>query len=258
MNMNHIEYSVNDNVATIRFNRPEKKNALTLEMFLDFTSALSQAHADKQVRAVVVAGTGGNFTAGNDIGIFRDRTGREDGGPAELFMRSIVESEKPLIAAVTGTAAGVGTTMLLHFDLVYAADDATFLLPFVNLGLCSECACSITLPATMGLQRASELLLLGESFDARKAMELGFINALHPASGVYEAALSSGRRIASQSAESVRITRNYLRREMRPNLIHRLLDERHTITGLLGTPEAQAAFAAFYARAQRNAGAVAA
>ncbi|CAG9169102.1 1,4-dihydroxy-2-naphthoyl-CoA synthase [Cupriavidus laharis] len=256
--MRHIDYSVSDGVATIRFNRPEKKNALTLAMFLDFKSSMAQANADEKVRAVIVTGAGNAFTAGNDITIFRDRTGRENGGPAEQFMRSIAETEKPLIAAVNGVAAGVGVTMLLHCDLVYVADDASFLLPFINLGMCSEFASSITLPATMGLQRASEILFLGEKFNAQRAMEFGFVNAIHPAGDVYAAALAAARRIAGQSVEGVRATRAFLRREARPHLVSRLLEERNTITDLINLPEAQAAFAAFLSRSGRNGGTAAA
>lgn len=246
--MELIQYATDGAVATIRFNRPAKKNALTLDMYAAFAAAMARAQADEAVRAVVVTGAGSAFTAGNDIANFQAQTGREEGGVAEQFMLSFVHSEKPVIAAVNGLAIGVGATLLLHCDLVYAAEDASFRLPFVSLGLCSEFASSLTLPAVMGLQRASELLLLAEDFDARKAFEYGMVNAVLPAGQAYAAALAAAHRIAGQPPESVRATRSFLRTASRPELAQRLVQERRTITSLLGTPHAQQAFAAFFSR----------
>lgn len=250
--MNHIGYAVSQSVATIRFNRPEKKNAITLEMYAEFANVLAKANADADVRAVLITGAGNAFTSGNDITNFRERTGREDGGSAEQFMLSIVNSEKPLIAAVNGVAIGVGASMLLHCDLVYASHDATIKLPFVNLGICSEFASSLTLPAVMGMQRATELLLLGEAIDARKAMEYGFVNAVHAPDALHEAALAVALRIAQQPLESVRATRAFLRGALRAQYAQRLGEERRTITRLLGSPDARRAFDGFFARRGTN------
>lgn len=246
--MNHIEYYVAESVATIRFSRPEKKNAITLEMYAEFGNILAKANADPDVRAVLITGAGNAFTSGNDIANFRERTGREDGGAAEQFMLSIVNSEKPLVAAVNGVAIGVGATILLHCDLVYASHNATIKLPFVSLGICSEFASSLTLPAVMGLQRATEVLLLGETIDAQKAMEFGFVNAIYQPDQLQQAALSAAKRIAQQPHESVRATREFLRAALRPKHAQRLVEERHMITKLLGSPDAQRAFEAFFTR----------
>ncbi|MBK6867613.1 MAG: enoyl-CoA hydratase/isomerase family protein [Burkholderiales bacterium] len=246
--MNHIEYSVAHSVATIRFNRPEKKNAITLEMYVDFTKALAKANADADVRAVLITGAGNAFTSGNDIANFRERTGREDGGAAEQFMLSIVNSDKPLVAAVNGVAIGVGATMLLHCDLVYASDNATIKMPFVSLGICSEFSSSLTLPAVMGMQRATEMLLLGDAIDARKAMEFGFVNAVYELEQLHEIAFAAAQRIAQQPSESVRTTREFLRAALRPNYAQRLVEERRMITELLGSPDARRAFDGFFAR----------
>jgi enoyl-CoA hydratase/carnithine racemase len=253
--MNHIDYVVADGVASIRFNRPEKKNAITLEMYAAFAQALAQANADPQVRAVLITGAGKAFTAGNDIANFRAQTGREEGGGAQQFMLSIIDAEKPLIAAVNGVAIGVGATMLLHCDLVYASPNASIKLPFVSLGLCCEFASSLTLPAVMGLQRASELLLLGEAIDAHKAKEFGFVNEVYPAEQLEEAALAIAKRIAAQPPESVRATREFLHASLRPHYTERLAEERRTITRLLAAPEARSAFAGFYADRQDGKGA---
>lgn len=250
--MSHIEYAVAQSVATIRFNRPEKKNAISLEMYADFAESLAKATIDDEVHAVLITGTGGAFTSGNDLGNFRDRTGREEGGAAEQFMLSIVNSKKPLIAAVNGVAVGVGASMLLHCDLVYASRDATIKLPFVSLGICSEFACSLTLPATMGMQRASELLLLGEAIEARKAMEYGFVNAVYEPDSLHDAAHSAALRIAQQPVESVRATRAFLRGALRPQYAQRLWEERQMITRLLSSPDARRAFDGFFARRGTN------
>lgn len=246
--MNHIEYTVNQSVATIQFNRPNKKNAITLDMYAEFANVLAKANADAGVRAVLITGAGNAFTSGNDIIDFRERMGREEGGPAEQFMLSIVNSEKPMIAAVNGVAVGAGVSMLLHCDLVYASHDATFKLPFVSLGICCEFSSSLTLPAVMGIQRATELLLLGEVIDAHKAMEYGFVNAVHAPDALQEAAFAAALRIAQQPLESVRATRAFLREAMRPQYVERLSEERRTITRLLASPEARSAFDGFFAR----------
>lgn len=246
--MSHIEYAVSQSVATIRFNRPDKKNAITLEMYANFADVLAKANADADVRAVLITGAGKAFTSGNDIANFREGTGREDGGAAEQFMLSIVNSEKPMIAAVNGVAVGAGATMLLHCDLVYASHDATIQLPFVNLGICCEFASSLTLPAVMGMQRATELLLLGAAIDAQTAMTYGFVNAVHAPDALHEVALAAAQRIAQQPLESVRAVRAFLRDALRPQYVHRLGEERRTITRLLASPEARRAFDGFLAR----------
>ncbi len=253
--MNHIEYFVAHSVASIRFNRPEKKNAITLEMYADFAQAMANANADSDVRAVLITGVGDAFTAGNDISNFREQTGREEGGGAQQFMLSILNAEKPLIAAVNGLAIGVGATMLLHCDLVYASDQAKIKLPFVSLGLCSEFASSLTLPAVMGLQRASELLLLGDAIDARKAKEYGFVNEVVQADQLLAVALATAERIAAQPPESVRATREFLRAALRPQYADRLAQERRTITGLLNAPDAKRAFDGFYSQRSNAPGA---
>jgi enoyl-CoA hydratase/carnithine racemase len=172
-------------------------------------------------------------------------------------MLSIVNSEKPLVAAVNGVAIGVGATMLLHCDLVYASHNATIKLPFVSLGICSEFASSLTLPGVMGMQRATEMLLLGEAIDAQKAREFGFVNAVYQSDQLHEAALSAAKRIAQQPPESVRATRAFLRAALRPQYAQRLVEERRTITSLLGSPDARRAFDGFFTRRGGSSGTVA-
>ncbi len=154
---------VKDRVMWIRMNRPEKKNALTGAMYTAMSDAITQAGNDAAVRAILITGTQDCFTAGNDLVDFANA---KPGGPspAIIFLQTISTSQKPVIAAVSGVAVGIGTTMLLHCDLVYAGTSAKFHLPFVNLGLCAEGGSSLILPAMLGQHRAAELLLFGDPF----------------------------------------------------------------------------------------------
>src|SRR5215472_4075003 len=160
--MDHIVTSTSGSILVIRINRPEKKNALSLSMYTAMGDALERAEADPQVRAIVLTGSDGCFTSGNDIADFLQSNPTGGESPAIRFLDKLGAAGKPVIASVTGLAVGIGVTMLLHCDLVYAADTATFQLPFVNLGLVPEAASSMLLPRLMGHQRAAELVLLGE------------------------------------------------------------------------------------------------
>src|SRR5262249_42198537 len=157
----HISISVKDRILTICMQRPEKKNALTREMYLGMNEGLKQADADANVRVVLITGTEGCFTAGNDLVDFANAKPGEK-SPAILYLQTLAATNKPVVAAVSGVAVGIGTTMLLHCDLVYADSIARFQLPFVNLGLCPEAGSSMILPGLVGHRRAAELLFFGE------------------------------------------------------------------------------------------------
>ncbi|HEY4665305.1 MAG TPA: enoyl-CoA hydratase, partial [Comamonas sp.] len=173
-----------DGVRTVTLNRVEKKNSITQAMYSAMAEALTSAVDDDAVRVVVLQGDATVFSAGNDIGDFLARQSNNDGLPQQSpvfqFLHALADFPKPLIAAVAGPAVGIGTTMLLHCDLVYAGDNAAFSMPFVNLGLCPEAASSLLLPRLMGYQRAAEALLLGEPFMAEAAMEAGLVNRVVP------------------------------------------------------------------------------
>src|SRR3954451_4623211 len=154
----HVTSETSGFVRTLTLARPEKKNALTVAMYARLLELFAEASADPRVRVVVVTGAGGIFTAGNDLHDFMSQPPTDEASPVLRFLHALVDFEKPLIAAVAGAAIGVGTTMLLHYDLVLASESAKFQLPFVNLGLCAEGASSVLLPAAAGLGRASELL----------------------------------------------------------------------------------------------------
>jgi enoyl-CoA hydratase/carnithine racemase len=166
----------------IVFNRPERRNALSNAMYDGITAVLEDAEADQSVRCILFAGAPGAFSAGNDLSEFISDPPVTDDAPVFRMLRALHGSSKILIAAVNGLAVGVGVTMLLHCDLVMASRDATFQLPFINLAIVPEAASSLLLPAMIGHQRAMELLLLGEAFDAGQAAAYGLVN------GIYEPA----------------------------------------------------------------------
>ena len=167
-------------VLHLRLNRPEKKNALTRAMYATLVEALDRADADPNIRVVTVSGTGDAFTSGNDLADFLALGPGGDTGPQLNFLKAITRTRKPLIAAVNGVAVGIGVTLLLHCDLVYAAEEASFQLNFVNIGLVPEAGSSLLLPRLIGHQRAAELLLLGSPFDAQAALRMGLVNAVCP------------------------------------------------------------------------------
>src|SRR5580704_11168584 len=177
--MPQIESERNGAVLRIAINRPEKKNALTGTMYDELSSALERAEQDSQTRVILLHGQGDSFTAGNDLEDFLQKpwTGQAK-PPAVRFIRAMAEARKPIVGAVHGLAVGVGTTILLHCDLVYAADNAKFIMPFINLGIVPEAASTVLLPALIGHQRAAELFMLGAPCSAQRAYEMGLVNAV--------------------------------------------------------------------------------
>ncbi|HET6377797.1 MAG TPA: enoyl-CoA hydratase-related protein, partial [Methylocella sp.] len=176
----HIIIERQGAVLRITFNRPEKKNALNRAMYLAAASALREASSDPSAGAIVLAGSGGVFTSGNDIADFLDPGADAGEFPAFTFIKALAACETPLVAAIEGLAIGIGATMMLHCDLVYVAPDTIFRLPFAGLGLVPEAASSLLLPQRIGMAKAAEFLLLGESFGAEEAVRLGLANAIVP------------------------------------------------------------------------------
>ena len=174
--MNEILTHVDAGVTTLTINRVEKKNSLTAAMYAALAQGIAQAAQDSSQRVLVIQGHETVFSAGNDVADFLNQPPTGNDAPVFHFLQGIATFPKPLLAAVCGPAVGVGTTMLLHCDLVYAGDNAAFSMPFVNLGLCPEAASSLLVPRLMGHQRASEALLLGEPFMAEAALEVGLVN----------------------------------------------------------------------------------
>jgi enoyl-CoA hydratase/carnithine racemase len=243
----HIVVSIQDRILSIQLDRPEKKNALTRGMYLGMIEALKQAEADSAVRVVLITGSQDCFTAGNDLMDFANAK-PGDTSPAIVYLQTLAAAQKPVVAAVAGVAVGIGTTMLLHCDLVYAAPDARFQLPFVNLGLCPEAGSSVMLPELMGHRRAAELLLFGEPFNSEKALELGIINAVFPGAELLEAATAKARQLAEKPPSALRTTKALLKRSAAGAVADAMARETEKFAALLQGPEAREAMMAFMQR----------
>lgn len=202
---------LDNRVLTLSFNRPERKNALTLAMYSALADLIKAADADNEVRVLVLTGTDEFFTSGNDLMDFMNEPEIHANHPVVRFMEGLRHCSKPVVAIVRGHAVGIGTTMLLHCDLVYAADDARLQLPFVNLGLCPEYASSYLVPRLVGQQKAAELFLLGEPFSGADAAALGLVTKSVPWDELTEYAHAKITRLALQPPSAVRRTKVLLR-----------------------------------------------
>lgn len=233
-----------DRVLKITINRPDKKNALTLAMYEQMTALVEAAEKDAQVRVVMITGTGDAFSSGNDLADFLAHPPTPGDSPAARFLHCISKAEKPLIAAVNGLAIGIGTTLLLHCDFVYAAASARFQLPFVNLALVPEAGCSLLLPQLAGHRKAAELLMLGEMFTSDVAREVGLINGICEAGALEQTALETARRLAAKPPEALRLTKA-LMKDRTGDVTERINKELGHFAHRLESPEAHEAMQAF-------------
>jgi enoyl-CoA hydratase/carnithine racemase len=244
----HIRISLLGGILHIQMNRPEKKNALTRAMYQTMADAITGADDEAAARVILLTGTADCFTSGNDLADFiiaSQDTATKRHNP---FLPAISRAKKPVIAAVGGVAIGIGTTMLLHCDLVYAGTKARFQLPFVNLGLCPELASSLLLPRLVGYQRAAELLLLGEPFGAETAREFGLVNAVCPEEELFETAFQKARQLSAQPPASVRLTKALMKRPIEEAVSRAIEEEVGFFAELLKSPAAAEAFQAFVER----------
>lgn len=236
---------ITDGVLTLTFNRLDKKNSFVSTMYAAMADALVQAGDDDAVRAVVFQGHETIFSAGNDIGDFLNRPSASPEAPVFQFLRALSTFPKPVLAAVCGPAVGIGTTMLLHCDLVYAGDNAAFSMPFVNLGLCPEAASSHLAPLRMGYGRAAEALLLGEPFMAEAALEMGLISRIVPPSEAAALARRQAIKLASKPLSSVIETKRLMKKSQAGVVAERMQEEGTSFERLLREPAAREAFTAF-------------
>ncbi len=239
-----FNYQTDQGIARLSFDRPAKKNAITGEMYEQFVARLKQASADPAVRAVLIFGAGGTFTAGNDLKDFSNPKFAQADSPVLSFMRGLASFEKPAIAAVQGMAIGIGVTMLLHCDLVYVADDATFSMPFTSLGLVPEFASTLLLPQIAGRVRAAEKLLLGRPFPAHEAVVMGLANAVLPAADVLAHAEQAARAFTQLPPGAVRDTKKLLRHWQGPTVTDAITREASHFGPRLSGAEAREAIAA--------------
>ncbi len=234
-------------VCEIRLNRPEKRNAITLAMYEALCAALVQAQADTTVRAVLLSGEGAGFSAGNDLNDFVSGLKFDADHPIIRLLRALATFGKPLLAAVHGQTVGIGTTLLLHCDLVVAARTTVFSLPFVSLGLVPEAASSLLLPRLVGQQRAAELLLLGKPFDAARAHSLGLVNRVVEEAELLGEARALAQAVAAQPLAALLAARRLLRGD--PAQVLARIDEEAKVFGeRLQSEEFRAAVRAIQAR----------
>ena len=260
-----IEIRIEDGVQVIRFTRADKKNAFTGPMYSAMSEALDASETNDAVACHVFIGSGGVFSAGNDINDFLRRAQATAGGdgkgipaPSLDFIRRLPKVTKPMIGAVDGLAIGIGTTMLLHCDLVYASPTASLRTPFLDLGLIQEAGSTVTAPARMGYPRAFEMICLGEPFGAERALQAGLINHIVPADQLEATAMKAAKRLAAKPRQALMTSRRLLRQNHAA--ISAVIDEEaKAYQGLMSSPEAREAFTAFlekrppdFARARRG------
>ena len=245
-----IKTATFNGVTTIEIARPEKKNALTRVMYQAMTDALLAANTDKSVRAVLIQGQPNIFTSGNDIEDFMSSPPRDEEAPVFQFMRALVTCEKPVVAAVNGAAIGIGTTLLLHCDFVFVADDARLAMPFVALGLVPEFASSLLVARLMGHVKAAEKLLLGDPFTGAEAVECGMANAVLPPAEVVAHARRVAERFNNLAPSAVRESKRLMRSHTTAQVMATIQVEAEIFGARLRSPEATEAFQAFFQKRQ--------
>lgn len=235
-------------VARIRITRPEKKNAITVAMYQQLADAVIAAHEDRAVRALLIHGEPDIFTAGNDLEDFLNNPPAGPEAPVFQFMQTLGYAEKPVVAAVNGAAVGIGTTMLMHCDLAYCADNAMFSMPFVSLGVCAEFASSVLVPLAAGYHKAAEKLLLADPISAEEALEMRLVNRILPPAEVFDYAVRQAERFNALPPASVRETKRLMKAGFKSIVEKTIVDEAKSFSTMLRSPEAREAFTAFYER----------
>jgi len=237
-----------DGILTIEFNRPERKNAITSAMYQSMADAINDGEKDAAVRAILIVGKPEIFTAGNDLEDFL-KGSRElavEERAVYRFMVALSGAAKPVVAAVAGAAVGIGTTLLMHCDLVYAADNAKFSMPFVQLGLCPEFASSLLLAQLAGFPRAAEKLMLGEAFLAPEALEMGLVSKVLPVAELHAFARAQAAKLVALPASSVRATKQLMKSSRNEAVKAKMFEENEFFSAMLNAPEAKEAFTAFF------------
>lgn len=244
--MSEILVSKSNGVMTITINRPAQKNALSLAMYQAMTEALVELERSEELHVAVITGSTECFTAGNDLNDFLKGGALTEAHPTVIFLRTLVGLTKPLIAAVSGPAIGIGTTMLMHCDLVYSAQTAIFQLPFSKLGLCPEAGSSHILPAQVGRVKAFELLVLGDKFDAEEALNLNLINQVVDAEEVLAVATKRAEQIAQLPSQSVKASKGLIVDANKTHLNEVISAELKYFEHLLGSEESKRIIAGFF------------
>lgn len=245
----HIHLEREQGLLTLRMDREDKKNALTRAMYGALADVLDAADEDRSVRAVLITGSETCFTSGNDVADFIQAPPSGLDSEVFRFMKALFDFSKPVVAAVSGPAVGIGTTLLLHCDLVYVARDAKLKMPFVNLGLCPEYGSSLILPRLLGHARAAELLLLGEAFTGEQAAAWGIANeALEDGAATLARAREMAQRFEQLAPSAVAVSKRLMREPGREELRRVIMEEGELFGQRLRTPEAIEALSAFMQR----------
>jgi enoyl-CoA hydratase/carnithine racemase len=242
----HVRIERGGGVLAITLNRPDRRNAITIEMYGALADATAGAWEDGQTRVITIRGEGQDFAAGNDLADFLEAAPRSEDIPVWRLLRALAECEIPIVAAVHGNCVGIGTTMLLHCDLVIAAENARFSMPFVDLGLVPEAASSMLFPRLAGRRRAARYLLLGETFGADEALAIGLASHVVPAAALNDTLRDMVERLLAKPPEALRLTQSLLRQGTRDEILERMKIESTTFAERLDSPEVKEAISAFF------------
>jgi enoyl-CoA hydratase/carnithine racemase len=242
----NVKSSTDNGICILTIARPKAKNAFSIAMYAGLMDAVKAADADPAVDVIVLRGEGGNFSSGNDLKDFLQNPPTGPESTVFQFMHAVADLTKPIIAQVEGFAVGIGSTILLHCDLVYASETAKLTLPFVNLGLVPEAASSFFLPRLVGHQRASEILFFGEPFDAATACSLGLVNQVVPSDRIDAFVYERARTLAEKPADALRATKALLKKHWHERMLTHLDEEARVFCRLLREPNCHEAIHAFF------------
>jgi enoyl-CoA hydratase/carnithine racemase len=237
-----------DSVLFVELNRPDKMNAMTTGMYLELADIFTHAAQDDDIRVVLWHGAGTAFSAGNDVADFLANPPAATDSPQSRLMNALVDFDKPIVAAVRGAAIGGGTTMLLHCDFVYASETTKFQLPFINLAVLPEFGSTSLLPLAIGHLRATELVLLGSSFNAQRAAELGLITQVVPDEKLLETATETARKLAAKPAGALQASKRLLKDPFRAQIKAAMNAENEAFSVAVRSDEAKEALNAFMER----------
>jgi enoyl-CoA hydratase/carnithine racemase len=241
-----------DGILRVELNRPAQKNAMTASMYTTLADTFGASAKDEAVRVVLLQGAGDAFCAGNDIGDFLKNPPGTGESPQSALMSALIGFEKPIVAAVQGAAIGGGTTMLTHCDFVYAGESAKFKLPFIDLALVPEFGSSYSIPARIGHLRATELFLLGESFGAVRAAELGLVTRVVPDKQLFATAMEIAKKLAAKPAGALRASKRLLKQGFIDQVKAAAKVEGREFSERLRSSEAKEAFTAFLEKRPPN------
>jgi enoyl-CoA hydratase/carnithine racemase len=241
----YVTSELSGGILQLTINRPDKKNALTQDMYTALVEALEQVANDRAIKAVHLTGAGDAFTAGNDLADFVNQAAMAGDPPVYRFLRALPRVEVPLVAAVNGLAVGVGVTLLLHCDFVFASEDAVFSTPFVDLGVVPEAGSSLLMPRQMGYLNAARMLLLGDKLNAEDAMACGLVGEVVDKNQLLQKSLATAAALAAKPPAAMRTAKRLLRRNDE-SLAERMQLEFELFGAALQSPEAAEAMAAFF------------